>query len=264
MFSPGDFFNYAEWEYGDIFKDVDFVWEVLPKIKPYLESRIKPNLGELVEQSPFLIQTVVLYRSEILREGFTLIPGDATKGTFKVMHNDQELAGATIIYGGATLVGKEIFIGEGSVVEPGAFIQGPTMIGRRTEIRQGAYLRGGCLVGDGCVVGHVTEMKNAIMLSGAKAGHFAYIGDSVLGKDCNLGAGTKLANLKMIKGSIKIIYQKKQVDTGLRKLGVIMGDGTETGCNSVTNPGTLLGPRCLVGPNVTVKAGYYPGRSIIR
>jgi NDP-sugar pyrophosphorylase family protein len=119
-------------------------------------------------------------------------------------------------------------------------------------------------VGDGCVVGHVTEMKNAIMLPGAKAGHFAYIGDSILGKGCNLGAGTKLANLRLIKGPIKFFYQKKQVDTGLRKLGAILGDRTETGCNSVTNPGTLLGPGCLVSPNATVKAGYYPARTVIR
>jgi UDP-N-acetylglucosamine diphosphorylase / glucose-1-phosphate thymidylyltransferase / UDP-N-acetylgalactosamine diphosphorylase / glucosamine-1-phosphate N-acetyltransferase / galactosamine-1-phosphate N-acetyltransferase len=264
MFQTGLFFDVADWEQADIFKGVESVWEVLSRIKPYLKERLVPNVGQIIKEGPYLSKMVVLYRGQVLEEGFSFIPGEATKGTAKVIFEDQELVGATILYGGVTLAGKEIFIGEGSVVEPGAFIQGPTMIGSRTEIRQGAYLRGGCLVGDGCVVGHVTEMKNAIMLSGAKAGHFAYIGDSVLGKDCNLGAGTKLANLKMIRGSIKITYQKKQIDTGLRKLGVIMGDGTETGCNSVTNPGTLLGPRCLVSPNATVKAGYYPPQSIIR
>ncbi len=264
MFQPGLFFDIVDWEHAEIFKGVESVWEVLPRIKSYLGERLVPNVGQILQQGPYLSKMVVLYKGKVLEDGFTFIPGEATKGTSKVVFENQELVGATVIYGGVTLAGKEIFIGEGSVVEPGAFIQGPTLIGRQTEVRQGAYLRGGCLVGDGCVVGHVTEMKNAVMLSGAKAGHFAYIGDSVLGKDCNLGAGTKLANLKMIRGSIKIIYQKKQVDTGLRKLGVIMGDRTETGCNSVTNPGTLLGPGCLVGPNVTVKAGYYPGRSIIR
>jgi NDP-sugar pyrophosphorylase family protein len=107
-------------------------------------------------------------------------------------------------------------------------------------------------------------MKNSIMLPGAKAGHFAYIGDSILGKNCNLGAGTKLANLKLIRTSIRIKGPDGIVDTGLRKLGVIMGDETETGCNCVTSPGTLLGPRSLVTPNKTVKAGYYPRQSIIR
>ena len=116
------------------------------------------------------------------------------------------------------------------------------MIGSDTEIRQGAYIRGDCLVGKGCVVGHTTEIKGSIMMDGAKAGHFAYIGDSILGNDVNLGAGTKLANLKMMAGSIVVTADKKRYDTGRRKLGAILGDRTETGCNSVTSPGTLMGP----------------------
>jgi UDP-N-acetylglucosamine diphosphorylase / glucose-1-phosphate thymidylyltransferase / UDP-N-acetylgalactosamine diphosphorylase / glucosamine-1-phosphate N-acetyltransferase / galactosamine-1-phosphate N-acetyltransferase len=107
-------------------------------------------------------------------------------------------------------------------------------------------------------------MKNSVMLPGAKAGHFAYIGDSLLGRDCNLGAGTKLANLKMVKTTIRIKGPDQEYDTGLRKFGVVMGDRTETGCNAVTSPGTLLGPSCLVAPNTTVKAGYYPRQTVIR
>jgi NDP-sugar pyrophosphorylase family protein len=106
-------------------------------------------------------------------------------------------------------------------------------------------------------------MKGSIMLDGAKAGHFAYIGDSILGKDVNLGAGTKLANLKMIPGSIMVTVEKKRYDTGRRKLGAILGDHTETGCNSVTSPGTLMGPSSIVYPGVSVPSGYYPGRTII-
>jgi NDP-sugar pyrophosphorylase family protein len=113
-------------------------------------------------------------------------------------------------------------------------------------------------------VGHVTEMKNSVMLDGAKAGHFAYIGDSILGQECNLGAGTKCANLKMVKTPITVKCDQKIYETGLRKFGVVMGDRTETGCNAVTSPGTLLGPGCLVAPNVTVKGGYYPPKSVIR
>jgi NDP-sugar pyrophosphorylase family protein len=101
------------------------------------------------------------------------------------------------------------------------------------------------------------------MLNGAKAGHFAYIGDSILGKDVNLGAGTKLANLKMISGTISIAVGKERCDTGRRKLGAILGDRTETGCNSVTSPGTLMGPRSIVYPGLAVPGGYYPRKSII-
>jgi bifunctional N-acetylglucosamine-1-phosphate-uridyltransferase/glucosamine-1-phosphate-acetyltransferase GlmU-like protein len=106
-------------------------------------------------------------------------------------------------------------------------------------------------------------MKGAILLDGAKAAHFAYVGDSILGKDVNLGAGTKLANLKMIPGSIIVAVDKKRYDTGRRKLGAILGDRTETGCNSVASPGTLMGPGSIVYSGVAVPGGYYPSRTVI-
>jgi NDP-sugar pyrophosphorylase family protein len=101
------------------------------------------------------------------------------------------------------------------------------------------------------------------MMDGAKAGHFAYVGDSILGKAANLGAGTKLANLKMIPGSIVIRADHKRYNTERRKLGAILGDGTETGCNSVTAPGTLMGPSSIVYAGVSVPGGFYPERSIV-
>ena len=94
-------------------------------------------------------------------------------------------------------------------------------------------------------------MKHSIFLDGAKAGHFNYIGDSILGNNINLGAGTKLANLKMIPGTVKLRLGDKTLDTDLKKFGAILGDGTETGCNSVLNPGTILAPKSLVFPNVS-------------
>jgi NDP-sugar pyrophosphorylase family protein len=162
---------------------------------------------------------------------------------------------------GAFLNDNRIIIGPGTIVEPGAFIKGPTVIGCNSEIRQGAYIRGNCLIGNRCVVGHTTEIKGSIMLDGAKAGHFAYIGDSILGKDVNLGAGTKLANLKVIPGSIVIAYDRKRFKTGRRKLGAVLGDGTETGCNSVTSPGTLTGPASIIYAGVAVPGGYYPSKT---
>jgi NDP-sugar pyrophosphorylase family protein len=264
MFEPGVFFDYSKGEHQDLFTDINQVWEVLPKIKTYLRAKVISNLQGIAGESTFLSQTVIVSQGIPLRDGISLQPGDATKGEFKVFHENQELEDAVVLFAGVTLIGKDIYIGPGTVVEAGAYIKGPAYIGRQTEIRQGAYLRGNCVVGDRCVVGHVTEMKNSVMLDGAKAGHFAYIGDSLLGRDCNLGAGTKLANLKVVGGTIQVRGEDRLFDTGLRKFGAILGDRTETGCNSVTNPGTLLGPRCIVGPNVTVKAKYYPGRAVIR
>jgi NDP-sugar pyrophosphorylase family protein len=172
------------------------------------------------------------------------------------------LEDATIIYAGVVLMDDEIYIGKGTVIESGALIKGPTIIGDNTEIRQGAYIRGNVIVGNKCVVGHTTEMKTAVMLGESKAGHFAYIGDSILGK-VNLGAGTKLANLKMIESKIVLNIDGKKYETGLRKFGAIFADGVETGCNSVTAPGSLLGRNVLLYPNSTGR-GYYPPNTIIK
>ena len=164
---------------------------------------------------------------------------------------------------GAWIIGEEIEIGEGTVVEPGAYIRGPAIIGRNTEVRQGAYIRGYAVVGDGCVVGHATEVKASVLMDGAKAGHFAYIGDSILGRDVNLGAGTKLANLKVVKGNVYVRIGDRRCDSGLRKFGAMIGDASELGCNSVTNPGTLIGPDSKVYPCVSL-AGFLPAGSVAR
>jgi NDP-sugar pyrophosphorylase family protein len=164
---------------------------------------------------------------------------------------------------GAYLLGDQIFIGEGTIVEPGAVIKGPAYIGARCQIRSGAYIRERVLAGDRCIIGHTTEIKNSIMLDGSQAGHFAYIGDSILGNGVNLGAGTKLANLKLDRTNVKIRIDGEWMDTGLHKLGAILGDLAQIGCNAVTNPGTLLGKRCIAYA-LTSPRGYYPPDSVIR
>jgi len=163
---------------------------------------------------------------------------------------------------GAVVQG-EVFIGEGTIVEPGAMIIGPALIGRGCQIRQGAYVRGFCIIGDGSVVGHCTEVKASIFLPGAGAPHFNYVGDSILGGKTNLGAGSILSNLKLTGEEISIEIEGKSYPTGMRKLGAIIGDGAQIGCNAVLNPGTLLGRECLVYPCASVK-GYHPADSIIR
>ena len=165
---------------------------------------------------------------------------------------------------GAILLGDRIAIGQGVLVESGAMIKSPAIIGDMTEIRQGAYLRGYCLTGKRCVLGHTTEIKHSIFLNDAKAGHFAYIGDSILGNDANLGAGTKFANLKFLPGNVSILHKGEHIDTGRRKFGAILGDKTQTGCNSVTSPGTLLSKQSILMPNTTAKGGYYEKKSVIR
>lgn len=147
----------------------------------------------------------------------------------------------TIVPEGAFLISPELIsIGKGTLIEPGAYIKGPCLIGENCSIRQGAYIRGHFVCGDECVIGHATEVKNSIFLNRANAAHFAYVGDSILGNRTNLGAGTILANLRFDGKNVSISIDGKKVDTGLRKLGALIGDGAQTGCHTVTNPGTIL------------------------
>jgi bifunctional N-acetylglucosamine-1-phosphate-uridyltransferase/glucosamine-1-phosphate-acetyltransferase GlmU-like protein len=264
MLSAEDFFDLSDWTHPELFTEKEPVWQAFSRLKSYLSDALHPNLTDLGHSGPVLPKTVVLHQGNILTSEFELRPGDATKGNYQVIQNGMVLEGAAVLYAGACLMDGDISLGAGSVVEPGALIKGPTIIGNYCEIRQGAYLRGNCLVGDRCVVGHTTEMKHSVMLHGAKAGHFAYIGDSILGNRTNLGAGTKLANLKIVPTPVSVKVGEEIYDTGLRKFGAIIGDDTETGCNSVTNPGTLLGRRCLVYPGVSVRGRYYGDRSVIR
>lgn len=165
---------------------------------------------------------------------------------------------------GAFLVDREkISIGKGSVVEAGAYIKGPCAIGENCVVRHGAYIRGDFIAGDGCVIGHATEVKNSIFLNGAHASHFAYVGDSILGNKCNLGAGTKLANLKLSQGPVLIHFNEEHLDSGMRKLGAIIGDNAQTGCNTVTNPGTLMGPSATCYPCLNI-GGFIPARHVVK
>lgn len=266
--NPKAFFDLSTTSYGKYLEQYEYVWEIVPNIRSIcLEIMNELNMNligeEIGEFQKPLSNTLVIWQGKVYHTNFEVVGGDTTKKNFKVIINGNETHDATVLYAGCVLWDERIVLGKGVIVEPGTLIKGPAIIGDYAEIRQGAYIRGKCIVGNHCVVGHTTEMKNAIMLDGAKAGHFAYIGDSILGQDVNLGAGTKLANLKMNKKTIKIKLSDQKIETGLRKLGAILGDGTELGCNSVTNPGVLMGPQCLVWPGVLVPGAYYPPNSSI-
>jgi NDP-sugar pyrophosphorylase family protein len=141
-----------------------------------------------------------------------------------------------------------ISIGPGTIIEPGAYIHGPCLIGANCTIRHGAYIRGDLLCGNGCIIGHATEIKHSIMLNNAMAPHFNYVGDSILGNQTNLGAGVVCANLRLDHAPVKIYHADQVIQTNLKKLGAIIGDGSQIGCNSVLNPGTLLSKKSLILP----------------
>jgi UDP-N-acetylglucosamine diphosphorylase / glucose-1-phosphate thymidylyltransferase / UDP-N-acetylgalactosamine diphosphorylase / glucosamine-1-phosphate N-acetyltransferase / galactosamine-1-phosphate N-acetyltransferase len=266
MFDIASFFDPGACAFGELFAAGAPAWLPLRNLKQYMDDHSYPALPrDLLPEGQPLPRTVVIAEGEVLAgDDLRIEYGDATKGGLKVYRGDRELNGATVIMAGALLTGGRIRLGRGVLVESGAFVKSPAIIGDRTEIRQGAYLRGYTLVGARCVVGHVTEVKHAIFLDDAKAGHFAYLGDSILGANVNLGAGTKMANLRFVKGEVLIKTPEGRMNSGLAKLGAILGDGVQTGCNSVTNPGTLLGRSSLVLPNATVPSGYHSPHSVIR
>lgn len=160
---------------------------------------------------------------------------------------------------GAHITG-DVEIADGARVEAGAYIRGPALIGPGTQVRHGACLRGNVLTGADCVIGHASECKTAILLDRAKAPHFAYVGDSILGSDVNLGAGARLANFKIVPGTISVrLPDGTSVDTGLRKLGALLGDGVQIGCNAVTSPGTVIGRGSIIYPGACLQGIIPPG-----
>ena len=262
MLAPKDFFDLEDNPFVSLFSDVEYVWDGLKGLKDYINDTIRPNVGPLLKDGPVLSRTVVLHRGEVYKSGFTLNPGDPRQGKFTVSMDGNLLKGASVFYAGSVIMGEDVQIGEGVIIEPGALIKGPTVIQDNSEIRQGAYVRGNVLVGRKCIIGHSTEVKSSVLLGGSQAAHFAYVGDSILGS-VNLGAGTKLANLKIVESQVVLHIKGERYDTGLRKFGAVLGDRVETGCNSVTVPGTLLGKRVLVYPNCTAR-GFHPDDTIIK
>ena len=164
---------------------------------------------------------------------------------------------------GVAFIGEEVFIGEGTVVQDGAMIKGPAIIGRNCQIRHNAYIREHVIVGDGCVVGNSCELKNALLFNGGQVPHFNYVGDSILGHKAHLGAGVILSNVKSFPGNVTVEMDGKPFDTGLRKFGALIGDGADIGCNSVLNPGSIIGRGSTIYPGVNWR-GILPANMIVK
>ena len=260
------FFNLDNFTHAALFSDSEPVWSALRDLKAYIDDyRFGKEVPGTVTNGTPLPGSLVLYKNELISaDQCSIHYGDTCKGGLSISKEGRELDGASLIMAGAILLGTRIAIGCGTLIEGGATIKEPTIIGNCTEVRQGAYIRGYALIGDRCVVGHATEVKHSIFLDDAKAGHFAYLGDSILGNNANLGAGTKFANLKFTPGNVTFIKDGTLFDSGMRKFGAILGDNAQTGCNSVTNPGTILGKRGILMPNTTAPPGYYQDRHRIR
>lgn len=159
---------------------------------------------------------------------------------------------------GFTLLCEGVLVGKDVKIDKTAKIIPPAVIGDNTEIRVGAYLRGNVIIGQGCVIGNSSELKNSILLDYVQAPHYNYIGDSVLGNHSHLGAGAICSNLKADKKDV-VVHALLEYETGLRKLGAILGDYADIGCGCVLNPGTVIGKGTIAYPLNSLRGAYGEG-----
>ncbi|MFA5083898.1 MAG: glucose-1-phosphate thymidylyltransferase [Candidatus Paceibacterota bacterium] len=206
MYQPKTFFNLEDFEWKNIFENVENAWEAVPELKDCVYLFLWQKYGMKVS----------------LKENFC-------------------------------------YREKGVIIEKGVTLKGQILIGENSEIRSGAYLRGPVIIGKNCVVGNSSEIKNSILLDGAKAPHFNYVGDSILGNNVNLGAGSVLANLKHSHSMIKV----GKISTGLRKFGAIVGDEAQIGCNAVLAPGTIIEKNGWVYPNDSLE-GFWTNKLLLK
>ncbi len=226
MLQPTDFFDLSDKLAQQLFTNCTYIWEAVARI-------------------PYFISQQVGDKQTILGE---VMPG-------------------------AYVSDRPLYIGPGARIEPGAYVQGPAYIAPGAVVRHGAFVRENVIMLADSLLGHASEAKNSFFLPHAHAPHFNYVGDSILGQHVNLGAGTKLSNLGILstkdpetgrRPTIVLVVDGRSYDTGLTKLGSILGDNVQTGCNAVLNPGCLVGPDTLIYANASLRKGYHPPHSIIK
>lgn len=159
--------------------------------------------------------------------------------------------------------GENIWVAKSASVAPSAYLGGPLIICENAEIRHCAFIRGNAIIGKGAVVGNSTEIKGSVLFDGVQAPHYNYVGDSILGYKSHMGAGSITSNLKSDKSMVTVLINGERINTGRKKLGAILGDNVEVGCNSVLNPGTVVGRSTNIYPLSPVR-GYVPQNSIYK
>ena len=191
-----------------LFAECEYPWQVLPKIRPYIEKLTAEELRGFRE------------------------------------------------------ISQGVFVGENVRIHPNVTIEPPAIIGEGCELRTGAFLRGNVIVGRGCVIGNSSELKNCVLLDGVQVPHYNYVGDSLLGNRAHLGAGSICSNLKADKSNV-VIHGDEEYETGIKKVGAMLGDGADVGCGCVLNPGTVIGKGTSVYPLNSLR-GVFPGGCIVK
>lgn len=159
-------------------------------------------------------------------------------------------------------IGEDVWVHRTATVAPTAFIDGPCIVGAGSEVRHCAYIRGSALIGENCVVGNSTELKNVILFDNVQVPHYNYVGDSILGYKAHMGAGAVTSNVRGDRGLVTV-RTEPPIFTGIKKVGAMLGDYAEIGCNSVLNPGTVVGRNSQVYPTACAR-GVIPANSIFK
>ena len=160
-------------------------------------------------------------------------------------------------------IGDDVWIAKSATVFPSAYVHGPAIIDEDAEVRHCAFIRGNAIVGKGAVVGNSTELKNVVLFNKVQVPHYNYVGDSILGFKAHMGAGSITSNVKADKKLVKVHTGEESIETGLKKFGAMLGDRVEIGCNTVMNPGTVIGRDSNVYPTSMVR-GFIPEKSIFK
>lgn len=164
---------------------------------------------------------------------------------------------------GRPFISNAVYIGRGTIVEPGAVIKGPAWIGDHCEVRAGCYIRENVIVGHGAVLGNSCEFKNCILFDEVQVPHFNYVGDSILGHQAHLGAGVVLSNVRLDQGEVIVRSAESTMHSGLKKFGAILGDRSEIGCHAVLSPGSIIGRDGVIHPGVQWR-GVLPPHSVAK
>lgn len=214
-------------------------------LSPRGEHEITDSLQILIDDGYAVCYQVIDYWFDIGRPWDLL---DANELLLKDIKTDIQ----GIVESYATIKG-EVIIGKNTLIRNGAYITGPVIIGDDCDIGPNCFIRPNTSIGDNVRIGNAVEIKNSIVMGGTHIGHQSYVGDSIIGHNCNFGAGTKVANLRFDEENVKVMIKDKLVDSGRRKLGVIMGDGVRTGINSMLNAGAVIDANLTINPGEFVK-----------
>ena len=232
------------------------IFEYIDKTKksPRGEYEITDSINMLVKNKT--METIIL---EEWRD--IVFPWHLLDANIEILNNIDKKINGTVEKN--TTIKGDVVIGKNTTIRAGSYIEGPVVIGKDCKIGPNCYIRPSTSIGDRCHIGNACEVKNSIIMDETNVPHHNYVGDSVIGQNCNLGSGTKIANLRLDKKDIKVTLNGTKIDTKRKKLGTIIGDNVQTGINSTINIGTIIGNNVFIGPGAIVQDEIRPDSMIL-